>query len=144
MLTFRITITTVLLSVLSIIVFSGYKPAEKVSRYQAKELEIIVSLDEVQPGAITVKQVLALKQLNVKVANGGAQVARSFNILVMPKSGPSHFAKCVGNKFQSGAMDILRNCRPGDLILVSSIVLFGNAKYKTIVDPKWTVVADPK
>jgi len=37
-----------------------------------------------------------------------------------------------------------KDCKPGDLVLVSNLKLFGDVKYKTVLDLKWTVVADPK
>jgi len=141
--TIRNTTTFLILSVSSILFFSGYKAAKDFNSYQTKELQIIISLDSVKPGPITLKQVLSLKQLNVK-ADGITHLSKTYDFLIIPKKGPSHYVKCTGYKFELGTLNTLRNCKPGDLILVSNLVLLGDPKYKTIVDPKWTVVADPK
>ena len=137
--TFRTIITASFLFVLSGLIFSGYKSAP----YQGKELLISVSLDSIKPGQITQKEIGSVKQLVIK-SDGTPYFAKSYEFLVIPKKGPSHLLKCTGNKLVNTTIQFFKDCKPGDLVLVSNLVLFGNAKYKPVSDLKWTVVADAK
>jgi hypothetical protein len=135
----RTVITASFLLVLSSLFFSGYKSAS----YQGKELLISVSLDSIKPGQITQKQLGSVKELVIK-SNGTPCFAKSYEFLVIPKKGPSHLLKCSGNKLVNTTIQFFKDCKPGDLVLVSNLVLFGNVKYKPVSDLKWTVIADPK
>ena len=88
-------------------------------------------------------QLGSVKQL-VILSEGTPYFAKSYEFLGMPKKGPSHLLKCTGNKLVNTTIQFFKDCKPGDLVLVSNLVLFGNAKYKTVLDLKWTVVADTK
>jgi len=139
MLSFRTLITASFLFVLSGLIFSGYKSAS----YQGKELLISVSLDSIKPGQITQKQLGSVKELVIK-SDGTPHFAKSYEFLVIPKKGPSHLLKCTGNKLVLTTIQFFKDCKPGDLVLVSNLKLFGDVKYKPILDLKWTVVADAK
>ena len=132
-----------LLLFLSIAVFSSYKPADKSTHYQANELLVSISLDSIPPGSITQKQASSIRKLIIS-SGGKAYGAKSFTFAIAPKEGPAHFMPGFGNIVPAGASYSLLKVKPGDFIIIANIVLYNNIKYKAVLDPTWTVVADAK
>ncbi len=128
---------------LSIAVFSGYKSADKNAHYQANELMVSISLDSINPGTITQKQAASIRKLIIN-SGGKAYGAKSFTFAISPKEGSAHFMPGFGNTIPQAASYFLQRVKPGDFIIVANIVLFNNIKYKAVLDPTWTVVADSK
>jgi len=128
---------------LSITVLSGYRYAPETSHYQTNELLVSISLDSIPPGSITRKQVASLQKLIIS-SGGRAYGAKSFTFAIAPKEGPAYFSPGFGNTIPAGASYSLSKVKPGDFIIVANIVLFNNIKYKAVLDPTWTVVADTK
>jgi len=130
-------------SFLSMAVFFGYRSADKNTHNQANELMVSISLDSIPPGSITQKQVASLQKLIIS-SEGKAYGAKSFTFAIAPKEGPAHFMPGFGNTIPQAASYFLQRVKPGDFIIVANMVLFNNIKYKAVLDPTWTVVADTK
>jgi len=130
-------------TILSFVICSGYKSENKKNHRQTGEISVSITLDSINPGNISQKQASTLRE--VIISSGGSFYhTKSFEFGVIPKEGPSHFIKCIGNKIPQNAIAILRAIKPGDFILVANLILFSNIKYKAVSDPTWTIVADPK
>jgi len=127
----------------SIVVFSSYISATQNIHYQANELVVSISIDSIQPGSISQKQVASLKELEI-TSGEKTYYAKSFDFAIMPKSGAAHIIKCFGNKIPTSCLIYLHTVKPGDFILVGNLVLFSNLKYKPLSNPMWTIVADAK
>ena len=139
--TIRLTFLIFALSISSTFLFSGFKSAFKPAFLPGKQLDVSISLDSIKPGPITIKQLNTVKELIIK-SGGTNYIAKSYNIMVMPYKGPNHVIPGSGNKILLSTLLFLRNCKPGDQIILVNLKLAGDFEARPVADPKWKIVPE--
>jgi len=139
--TIRITFPLLALCFFSTFLFSGFKPVDKPGFLTGKQVDVNISLDSIKPGPITIKQLNTVKELIIK-SGTATYMAKSYNIMVMPHTGPNHIIPGSGNKILLSTLLYLRNCKPGDQIILVNLKLAGDVEARPLADPKWKIVPE--
>ncbi len=135
------TFSLLALSVFTTFLFSGFKPGFNPRFLPGKQVDVSISLDSIKPGPITIKQLTTVKELIIK-SGQATYMAKSYNIMVMPHVGPNHIIPGSGNKILLSTLLYLRNCKPGDQIILVNLKLAGDFEARPLADPKWKIVPE--
>ncbi len=127
---------TVLL--VSCLVLTGYRSDTKYETRQADMISIEISLGKIPPGAISLSQIKSVKKLIIKSGKKSYH-AKSYELVIAPKSGPSQFINWAGNKLPENGLSAIMKSQPGDMIMIANLVIDGIDKYQMVAAPQWTV-----
>ena len=125
-------------------IFSGFKSDLHFISGNGDEPIADMYLDSIGTGPITQKQLLSASKL-VVIANGVSYGIKSFDVGLIPNSGPAGFAHCEGANLLP-AMEIFKRIKPKDNVAIGNIKLVNLDKYRNDPNakPLWTVVAESK
>jgi hypothetical protein len=131
--------------ILAIYISSAYRSGRNCSSNQISEPIVDMYLDSIGTGPITQKQLMSVKKL-VVISNGVSYGIKSFDLGTLPNGGPAQIAHCFGANLSTGALEILKNVKPKDMIIIGNLKVFNLEKFRQNphTKPLWTVVANSK
>jgi hypothetical protein len=126
---------------LTSLILSGYRSDTISKARQGNLVSIEISLGKIKPGPISLNQIKSIKKLVVK-SKGKSYRAKSYELVIVPKSGASQFINWTGNKLPENGLSAMVKSQPGDMIMVANLVIYGIDKYQMVTAPQWTVSND--
>jgi hypothetical protein len=120
----------------------------KYAQKQTSSTIVSISLDTINPGPLTRKQLGAIKTLRISSSGADGKEINykviSFSLVLASKSGSPIILNLEGNKIKNNLLATFGKAQPGDNLILGNLKIEGLDKFVPIVTSVWTFVEEKK